>query len=66
MIVDIVAVEIFVVDCIDRLTTAHTAVDYTSIENMIVVNTQTVDNVINIKVADIVVVDISKSNRNKN
>ena len=66
MIVDIVVVENFVVDYIDRLTIAHIVADYMSIENIIVVNTQTVDNVINIKIVDIAVVDILKSNRNEN
>ena len=66
MIVDIVVVKIFVVNCIDRLTTAHIIIDYTSIKNIIVVNTQIVDNVIDIEIVDIVIVDISKSNRNEN
>ena len=41
---------------------AHIVVNYTSIKNIIVINTQAVDNVINIKIVDIVVVDILKSN----
>ena len=66
MIVDIIVIEIFVVDYIDRLTIAHIIVNYTSIENIIAVDTQIVDNVINIKIVDIVIVNISKSNRNEN
>ena len=39
LIVDIFVVKIFVVNYIDRLTIAHIVVDYTSIENIIVVDT---------------------------
>ena len=65
MIANIVVVEIFVVDYIDRLTIVHIVVNYMSIKNIIVVNTQIVNNVINIEIADIVVVNILKSNRNE-
>ena len=66
MITDIVVVKIFVVDHINRLIIAHIVVDYTSIKNIIIVNTQIADNVINIKIADIAVIDILKLNRNEN
>ena len=65
MVADIVVAEIFVADHTDRLMVAHTAADYTSIESMIVVNTQTADNVTDIKTADIAVVDTLKSSRNE-
>ena len=66
MIVDIVIVKNFVVDYIDRLTIVHIVVNYTLIKNIIVVDTQTVNNVINTQIVDIVVVNILKSNRNEN
>ena len=66
MTVDIVVVEIFVADYTDRITTEHIVVDYKQIENIIVVNTQIVDNVFNIEIVNIVAVDILKSNRNEN
>ena len=66
MIVNIVVIEIFVVDYINRLMTVHIVVNYTSIKNIIVVDTQIVDNVIDIKIVDIVIVDILKSNQNEN
>ena len=66
LIADIVVVEIFVVDYINRLTTAHIVANYTLIKNIIIVNTQTADNVINIKIIDIVSINILKSNRNEN
>ena len=65
MIIDIAVIKNFVVNYIDRLTTAYIVVDYTSIKNIIVVDTQTVNNVINIKIVDIVVVDILKLNQNE-
>ena len=66
MIVNIVVVEIFIVDYIDWLTIVNIVVNYTSIKNIIVVDTQIVNNVINIKIVDIVIVDILKLNRNEN
>ena len=48
------------------MTIVYIVVNYTSIENIIVVNMQVINNVINIKIVDIVVVDILKSNRNEN
>ena len=44
---------------------AHIVADYMSIKNIIVVDTQIVDNVINIKIVNIVAVDILKSSRNE-
>ena len=66
MIIDIVVAEIFVADHTDRLMIAHIVADYTLIKSMIVVDTQIVDNVTNIEIADIVIVDILKLNRNEN
>ena len=66
MIVDIVIAKFFVVDHIDRITIKHIVVNYKQIKNIIVVDTQIVNNVINIKIVDIIVVDILKSNRNEN
>ena len=48
------------------MTIEHIVVDYKQIENIIVINTQIVNNVIDIEIADIIVVDILKSNRNEN
>ena len=66
LIINIVVVKIFVVNRINRLTIAYIIINYTSIKNIIVVDTQIVNNVINIEIVDIVVVDISKLNQNEN
>ena len=66
MIVDIVVVKIFIVNYIDRLTIVHIVVNYTLIKNIIVVDTQIINNVINIKIVNIVVIDILKLNQNEN
>ena len=62
MIVDIVVIKFFVVDYIDRMLIEHIVVNYKQVKNIIVIDTQIVNNVINIKIDNSIVVNILKSN----